>query len=186
MPIWLKKAIDSLVTALLLATGCWLVYCSWFEKAALDQLLDGVKSSAFYSTAIGLLLILSFLMRTVVSGRQRQRESYIDFQSDDGNVGISIQAIQDFVERVATEFAAIKNIDCRLVQGKDCLDIVLGVRVLSGNKIPELSQVLQQRIRESVRESLGIEGIGTIRVQVKEIIGAPEKTKKTDVARLSE
>ena len=113
-------------------------------------------------------------------GFGRKKDAFIDFQSEDGSVGISTKAIQDFIERVGREFAAVKSIDSKLSQGKGSMNIVVGVRVLSGNKIPELSQVLQQRIRESVRESLGLEGIGTITVQVKEIIGAPEQPGHSD------
>ncbi|MBN2163106.1 MAG: alkaline shock response membrane anchor protein AmaP [Pontiellaceae bacterium] len=180
MATWIKKALDIVVALLLLAMGCWLVYASWFDQATLESVLDGVKNSPFFSMAVGLLLILSFLLRMVVGSRSARKETYIDFQSDDGNVGISIQAIQDFVERIGTEFAAVKSIESKLVRDRENLDIVVGVRVLTGNKIPELSQVLQQRIRESVRESLGLEGIGKITVQVKEIIGAPEKAAKHD------
>ena len=48
------------------------------------------------------------------------------------------------------------------------------------------SQVLQQRIRESVRESLGLEEIGKITIQVKEIIGAPDKPATPDADRVAE
>ena len=90
-------------------------------------------------------------------------------------MGISTKAIQDFIERVGKEFAAIKSIESTLQKNKDTLDIAVSVKVFSGNKIPELSQVLQQRIRESVRESLGLEEIGNITIQVQEIVGEPAK-----------
>jgi uncharacterized alkaline shock family protein YloU len=135
--------------------------------------------------AVGAVLILSVLLRWVGSCR-KPKETFIDFQSEDGNVGISTKAIQDFIERVGREFAAIRQIESKLIKDKTSLNIVVGVKVLSGNKIPELSQVLQQRIRESVRESLGLEGIGKITIQVKEIIGAPERPATSDDDRLTE
>ena len=51
---------------------------------------------------------------------------------------------------------------------------------LSGNKIPELSHVLQQRVRDSVRESLGLDEIRNITIKVQEIIGEPTKGESTD------
>ena len=99
---------------------------------------------------------------------------------------MSTHSIQDFIERIGKEFAAVKSIESQLVKGKGGLDISVGVRVLSGNKIPELSQVLQQRIRESVRESLGLDEVGKITIQVKEIIGAPEKPSGPDAERVAE
>ncbi len=175
MTTLIKKAADVFVALLLLVAGCWLVYSSWFNTEAISEVLGSVQNSSFFTTVVGLVLILSVLLRLSAGSKRRKKETFIDFQSEDGSVGISTQAIQDFIERVGKEFAAVKSIESRLIQGKGNLDIVMGVRVVSGNKIPELSQVLQQRVRESVRESLGLEGIGSITVQVKEIVGAPEK-----------
>ena len=175
MTTFIKRTADVLVALALLVAGCWLIYSSWFNAEAIDRILGAVKNSPFYSTVIGLVLVLSVLLRVAAASKRGPKEAFIDFQSDEGSVGISTKAIQDFIERVGKEFAAVKSIESRLVKGKNGLDISVGVRVLSGNKIPELSQVLQQRIRESVRESLGLEDVGKITIQVKEIIGAPDK-----------
>lgn len=163
---------DLVMTLLLLGIGAGLVYGSAFNRDVGGKISD-VLDIPLAAGGLGVILILSVVLRWV-GGFGRKKEAFIDFQSEDGSVGISTKAIQDFIERVGTEFAAVKSIESKLIQGKGDLDIVVGVRVLSGNKIPELSQVLQQRIRESVRESLGLEGIGTIKVQVKEIVGAAE------------
>ena len=164
---------DVIMTLLLLGIGAGLVYGSIWDREVGAVIADTL-AIPLAAGGLGAILILSVILRWV-GGCGRAKDAFIDFQSEDGNVGISTQAIQDFIERVGKEFAAVKSIESRLIQGKGDLDIIVGVRVLSGNKIPELSQVLQQRIRESVRESLGLEGIGTISVRVKEIIGAAEK-----------
>ena len=161
------------MTVLLLAIGAGLIYGSQINRALGERMIEALYRP-LVATGVGIILILSVVLRWVGSCG-RKRDLYIDFQSEDGNVGISTRAIQDFIERVCREFASVKSIASRLVQNRDMLDIVIGVSVLSGNKIPELSQVLQQRIRESVRESLGLDSIGTISVRVKEIVGAPEK-----------
>ncbi len=164
---------DLVMTLFLLGIGAGLIYGAAFNPEVGTKISDVIKVP-FASGLLGAALILSVVLRWV-GGFGKTKEAYIDFQSEDGSVGISTHAIQDFIERVGKEFAAVKSIDSKLLQSKGTLDIVVGVRVVSGNKIPELSQVLQQRIRESVRESLGLESIGRITVQVKEIIGAPDK-----------
>ena len=164
---------DLVMTLLLLGIGAGLVYGSVWNREIGARIADKL-AIPLVAGGLGTILILSVVLRWV-GGCGRKKDAFIDFQSEDGSVGISTKAIQDFIERVGREFAAVKSIESRLIQGKGNLDIIVGVRVLSGNKIPELSQVLQQRIRESVRESLGLEGIGTITVRVKEIIGAAEQ-----------
>lgn len=169
---------DFIMTLLLLAIGAGLVYGSVWDRDVGAAIADAL-ARPLVAGGLGTILILSVVLRWV-GGFGKKKDAFIDFQSEDGSVGISTKAIQDFIERVGREFAAVKSIDSKLIQGRGMLDIIVGVRVVSGNKIPELSQVLQQRIRESVRESLGLEGIGTITVRVKEIIGAPDQPAEPD------
>lgn len=164
----------SLITnAVLLIIGGGLIYGNTFDREL------GIKISEWISTPFGSLILGGVMVASVVLGWLTRffgkKEKFIDFQSEDGSVGISTKAIKDFIERVGKEFAAVKSIDSQLIHNKGNVDIAISVKVLSGNKIPELTQMLQQRVRESVRESLGIEGIGTITVKVAEIIGEPAK-----------
>ena len=151
--------------------GVAFVYGSFFNTKVGDLIVDILQTPLGFG-GLGIILILSAVLHWF-GGFGRKKNSFIKFDSDDGSVGISTKAIQDFIERVGKEFAAIKSIESTLHKNKNTLDIAISVKVLSGNKIPELSQVLQQRIRESVRESLGLEEIGNITIHVQEIIGDP-------------
>jgi uncharacterized alkaline shock family protein YloU len=150
-----------------------LIYGNLFNREVGDFMAK-LLVMPWIGAALGAVLILAVVLRWVGGGRKK-KDTFIDFESDDGNVGISTKAIQDFIERVGKEFAAIKSIESQLVQDKGALDIAMSVRVMSGNKIPELSHVLQQRVRESVRESLGLDDIRNITIKVQEIIGDPAK-----------
>lgn len=166
----------SLITnTVLLAVGGALIYGNTLNREFGTKIVNAI------STPLGSLVLGGVMVAAVVLGwmarfvGRKKRDRFIDFQSEDGNVGISTKAIQDFIERVGKEFAAVKSIQSELVQDKGALDIAISVKVVSGNKIPELSTVLQQRIRESVRESLGLTEIRNITIQVQEIIGEPAK-----------
>ncbi|VGO22727.1 Asp23/Gls24 family envelope stress response protein [Pontiella sulfatireligans] len=161
-------------TLLLLLIGGGLIYGSLVNVEVGQQIGEALKMP-LVGSGVGVILILAVFLRWIGGGRRKPKETFIDFQSDDGSVGISTRAIQDFIERVGKEFAAVKSIESVLFQDKGALDIALNVKVVSGNKIPELSQVLQQRIRESVRESLGLDEIRNITIKVQEIVGEPSK-----------
>ena len=169
------KLLDVLAAIGVVLMGGWLVYTSLFNESLNTSMYDEVRNRPIFGAAVGLFLILSVFLRVASASKHRAKNSFIKFDSDDGSVGISTQAIQDFIERVGKEFAAIKSIESTLHKNKNSLDIAISVKVVSGNKIPELSQVLQQRVRESVRESLGLEEIGNITIQVQEIVGEPAK-----------
>ncbi len=169
------KLLDILALFGLLAMGCWIFYTSLFDEALNTAMYEQVRNTPFYGAAVGLFLILSVVLRFSARSDRKGKDAFINFHSEDGSVGISTKAICDFIERIGKEFAAIKSIDSRLIQRKGFVDIALSVKVLSGNKIPELSQVLQQRVRDGVRESLGLEEIRNITIKVQEIVGDPTK-----------
>ena len=170
---------DVVMTVLHILVGTALIYGSLINPAVGER-INSALAIPLVSAGVGAILILAVVLRWA-AGFGRKRTAYIDYQSEGGSVGISTRAIQDFIERVCREFEGVKSIESRLIQGKGGLDIVIGLRVQSDNRIPELSQNLQQRIRESVRESLGLDELGKITVQVKEIVGAPEKTVQPDL-----
>jgi uncharacterized alkaline shock family protein YloU len=164
---------DFIMTVLLLVIGAGLIYGSAFDVEIGQQIAEALKMP-LVGAGVGVVLILSVLLRWV-GGCRKEKAAFINFDSEDGSVGISTKAICDFIERIGKEFAAVKSIDSKLVKQKDALDVGLTVKVLSGNKIPELSHVLQQRVRESVRESLGLEEIRNITIKVQEIVGEPAR-----------
>ena len=163
-----------LTTVILLLVGGLLVYGNLVNREVGAKIADLLVMPSI-GAALGAVMILSVLLQWFGGCGKKKKDRFIDFQSDDGSVGISTKAIQDFIERVGKEFAAIKSIESEQKQDKGALDIAISVKVVSGNKIPELSQVLQQRVRESVRESLGLEEIRDITIQVAEIVGEPAK-----------
>lgn len=171
-----KSGKASLITsAVLLIIGGGLIYGNTINREL------GVKISEWIATPAGSLILGGVMVASVLLGMltnvfgKKKKNRFINFQSDDGSVGISTKAIQDFIERVGKEFAAVRSIETELIEQKDSLDVAVSVKVVSGNKIPELSAVLQQRIRESVRESLGLDEIRNITIQVSEIVGEPTK-----------
>jgi len=169
-----RSRLGSLITnTVLLVIGGGLIYGNTVDREL------GAEFSKLISSPAGSLLLGGVMVASVILGWLTRffgkKEKFIDFKSEDGDVGISTKAIKDFIERVGKEFAAVKSIDSQLIHNKGGVDIAISVKVVSGNKIPELTQVLQQRVRESVRESLGIEGIGNITVKVSEIVGEPAK-----------
>ena len=171
---------DVVVTLLLLFIGAGLIYGNTINRPVGQHISDALEMP-LVSIGLGTILILSVVLRWV-GGFWKKKEAFINFHSEDGSVGISTKAICDFIGRVGKEFSAIKHIDTKLTERKDSVDIALGVKVAAGTKIPELSQVLQQRVRESVRESLGLEEINNITIKVQEIVGDPAKPVTKEIS----
>ncbi|MCF7848229.1 MAG: alkaline shock response membrane anchor protein AmaP [Kiritimatiellales bacterium] len=171
-----KAAMSELLSVLaLLLIGIWLIYSSAIDTPVGNAVLDKMKTTPAIGITIGAVLICVVLFRLITLGGSRDKTHFLTFDSENGSVGISSKAVRDFIERVGHEFAGIKSMESTLIMDKGALDVELRVKVKVGNRIPELSHVLQARVRESVREALGLEEIRNIKIKVQEIVGEPTK-----------
>lgn len=117
-------------------------------------------------TTLILLVILYWL--TAMSGNVK--EQFLSFATEGGSVNIRVKAVNEFLKRLADEFADILNLRADISASRDGrIEVQLDIDVKCGTKIQQLSQVLQQRVRESMREGLGIAEVTTVKINVNEI-----------------
>jgi uncharacterized alkaline shock family protein YloU len=124
----------------------------------------------------GVMLLLALLYLVTLAPR-RQPMRYISFDSEGGNVSISNGAVRDFIRKVGEEFGAVISMEPRLRADKNLISIDLDVKIQAGTRIPELSQMLQERVRESIRDGLGIAEVREIKVRIQEIVGSPPPSR---------
>ena len=122
-----------------------------------------------------LLLIALYILTGI---RRRKSEQSITFETEGGSVSISMKAIRDFLARVGDEFAAVLSLDpaIRVVSGS--VEVDLNLRVKAGTQIPELCKMLQDRIRESIKDNLGLTDVRAVRINVREIVAPPPEKKQ--------
>lgn len=162
-----------LILLLPLLWGGVLIYANAFNTEFRDFVFQSLENSPVIGVGMGLIMILIWLSYLGSFGPARPKSRYISFDSEEGGVSISVNAVRDFIRKLGDEFGAVISLDPKIRMDRDLLSIDLDVRIQTGSRIPELSQILQNRVRESVREGLGIVEIREIKVKVQEIVGAP-------------
>jgi len=170
------------VLFLLVVLGLYAGYCTVAVYGAWEQILALLKEEHHimlaWSAIAGLLLIL--LYRFSASRRSRDLE-FISFDGKDGPVSISVRAVRDFIEKLADNFVAIKSMQPKLITRHGRVQVDLDLRVQAGTRVPELCQALQENVRESLSEGLGLADVKKIRVTVKEIMPAePEEEEPAE------
>jgi uncharacterized alkaline shock family protein YloU len=155
------------------ASGGALIYANTLaiEEGILNRFLW--ESSRFQGAVVGGVVVLLALLNLVTLTRRCPRMRFISFESEDGTVSISVNAVRDFIRKLGEEFSAVISLEPKLSAHKKGINIDLGVKVESGSRIPELSHILQNRVRESIRNGLGITEVDEIKVRIQEIVGAP-------------
>ena len=118
-----------------------------------------------------------------------KEERFLTFENEGGAISISVKAVNDFLAKLADEFAGIIQLRADVIASRDGrVEVRLDVSVKAGTKVQQLSQVLQQRVRESMRENLGIAEVHAIEVNVSSIVAAekPASGRNADRADWAE
>ncbi len=126
-------------------------------------------SSDWVRMSIG-LGALSYLFLFLLTGLpRRSRKSFVSFSNENGVVSVSTDALQEYVDRLKDEFAAVAwmKTALRVDRGALAVGLVLGIR--ESTRIPELCKLIQARVREILEEHLGTCDLTGISVEVAEI-----------------
>ena len=130
--------------------------------------------------AAGLLVFLLVLLYSYTGTHRAEYERYISFEGEGGSVRISRHAVRDFLVGLAAEFSTIEKLDPEFTMRRENMDVELNVTVRPGCHIPELSRMLQERVRTTLRVSLGITQVGKVDVLVQEIAGVGAQGPRRD------
>lgn len=122
------------------------------------------------AASLGLACILAIHLLSYTSPRHLDTK-FVTFRSPAGNVSISVRAIRDFLQRLVTEFPAVKEMHTVIRHRRNGLSATVELRVSTDEYVPEVCQMVQERIREALTDQLGIPRLGAIEVRVKDIQG---------------
>lgn len=135
---------------------------SWVLGESLRRIAAGVAI---------LVVAVVFAASAFKTGKKRR---FISFESEGGSISVSVQAVTDYLSRIADEFAGIKHLEADIVSKEEPLDIRLNLKVKSGANIPELCALVQERVRNGLSANLGIADVKTVKINVMEIVGERE------------
>jgi len=144
----------------------------WLENAYIDHNLRVV----FGITGFGLILLNWVIVQLTLAKFQRQKT--IAFENPDGQVTVSLSAVEDFIRRAARELPEVKDLRSDVVAGKGRIFVRARVVLWSEAHIPEVTERIQALIRSRVQEMLaGVEEPVVVRVHVAKISHRDETDK---------
>ncbi|MFA6142267.1 MAG: alkaline shock response membrane anchor protein AmaP [Candidatus Omnitrophota bacterium] len=130
----------------------------------------------------GILLIFISLTVIQIAMGKIQREKTIAFENPDGQVTISLSAIEDFIKRAIKQLPEVKELRPSVRAGKKGISIVNRVTLYSDIHIPETTEKIQNIVKGRVQDMLGVEEPINIKVHVVKIAHKEDapKDKKPD------
>jgi uncharacterized alkaline shock family protein YloU len=126
----------------------------------------------------GLLIFISLMVVQITVG-VIQKEKTIAFENPDGQVTISLTAIEDFIKRAMKSLPEIKESRPSVRASKRGIVIVNKVVLFSDVNIPETTEKIQNIVKSRVQEMLGVDETVEIQVNVTKIVHKEERSKDT-------
>ena len=133
----------------------------------------------------GALLVLISTMVIQITMGNIKREKTIAFENPDGQVTISLTAIEDFIKRALKQLPEVKELRPSVKAGKKGIKIINRVTLYSDINIPETTERIQNIVKSRVQDMLGVEEPINIRVHVVKIVHkeeAPKNAKKDETS----
>jgi len=127
---------------------------------------------------IGLFLITASICIAQIAFGKMQREKTIAFDNPNGQVTVSLAAIEDFIKRLSSGMAEIKDLRSNVIAAKNGIEINTRVSLWAEANIPETTESIQAIIKNRIQEMLGIEEPIVVKVHVGKIIPKEKKRLK--------
>jgi len=174
---WAHRLLGLLLGALLLGVSFRVLLSAFQGGNTWIAFLDAAAFQRKEIIGVCLLFIFSLVGYVLTGLIGTPRAKYLAYETQYGNISISLKALQDFLGHLKNEFPTILSLVPKVRALDESLEVVLEVEVRAGAPIPEISRLLQERARNLINEKIGIADIRDIEVKVEKVV--QEKTARS-------
>jgi uncharacterized alkaline shock family protein YloU len=173
--LFLKKLAGFLYFIVMAFSGAVFLFAAVdiFPESLLTDTLGNIHSCIGARVALGVVgavIILTGLKVLIKSRKYKGGEKLITFQNPDGEVTVSVSAIESYVRRVARDLPGIADVKASAKVWKKGISIASFVAVSAGTNIPEITENIQMTVKSKVQEMLGVEERITVTMNITKIL----------------
>ncbi|MFA6636090.1 MAG: alkaline shock response membrane anchor protein AmaP [Candidatus Omnitrophota bacterium] len=143
------------------------------SSALLAEIVDNIRGDINARVTLGVVGVIiagTGFLALVKSRKNRRSDRLITFQNPDGEVTVSISAIENFVQRVARDIPGISDAKAAVKVGKKGIMIRSYVAVSAGTNIPAATENIQLTVKSKVQDMLGVEEKITVTMHITKIL----------------
>jgi uncharacterized alkaline shock family protein YloU len=179
---FLHVFIGGVLALLLLAAGLFITATALQGGEVWNHWLGAASGRRWEVLLSALALVLGVILYIITGFPFKQRVRYLAYDVDGNTVSVSLNAVNDVVTGLASEFAAILEMTPVLTVQGGVLQVQLDVVIKAGSQIPELSRMLQERTKEAIKDQVGVSELGPVKVCIQKIqvgSGSSNSAKET-------
>ena len=182
--IFLKSIATAVYTLILIAIGAGLILLAlnFFSPDDIASAISDMQANPNMKLIVGITggaFILAGLLIANISLGRIQTEKTIAFENPEGQVTVSLSAIEDFIKKSVHQLSEVKEMRSKVAASKKGISIVCRATIYDDSNIPETTERIQAIVKSKVHDMLGVEETINIKVNIVKISskGKSEKTK---------
>ena len=143
-----------------------------FSSADIASVIDSMYADANIKMSVGIagaLFILAGLLMAHISLGRIQMEKTIAFENPEGQVTVSLSAIEDFIKKSVQHLPEVKELKSSVTASKKGINIVCRATIFADSNIPEITERIQNIVKAKVHDMLGVEETINIKINVVKI-----------------
>ncbi|MGB2601254.1 MAG: alkaline shock response membrane anchor protein AmaP [Candidatus Omnitrophota bacterium] len=176
---------------MMLGTGALLILLSvnivapeqWAD--AISRIGDSFGTQAV-AGAVGALFVLIGLVAPYRQAKSMKRGRVLSFQNPDGEVTVSLAAIEEYIHKIAKGIPGIKEVRSKVDITKKGIDVIADVALSAGSNIPQVTETIQMEVRDKVQGMLGIEEKINVKMHIKKVMTKGGYSEDAGVADMPE
>ena len=130
--------------------------------------MDCTMSCIDFSNLQNLVMLglIAFLLVYLIIFRKRQPKNIVAYSTENGDVTISRSAVVELVRTSCEQLDQISKPSLKVFTKKGLTHFNIRIHLSSGSSLKEVENTLQNHLRESLSQDLGIENLGDINIIV--------------------
>ena len=152
----------------LVLSGVNVLFPSEYFESALNFVLSDISGQAAI-ICFGFFVILLGVAAPYRLEKKLKKKRIVAFQNPDGEVSVSLSAVEDYIQKIAKSVPGIKDVKSSVCITKKGIDITTAVSIISGVNIPEMTELIQLEVKNKVQTMLGVEENIRMKIHISKI-----------------
>ncbi|MCH7504935.1 alkaline shock response membrane anchor protein AmaP [PVC group bacterium] len=123
------------------------------------------------------LFLMGYSILKILISRGRKAK-FISIRNSLGEIRISLAAVEEFIQKCGVKIEEVRDVRSKIKTKKSEVRVYSRVSIWAGSNVPDIADNVQEKIRKSMEELLGVETKVRVYVSIDRIM--PQRPAKDD------
>ena len=171
----IKKIAYFIYMLMMLAAGVLLIAASLnlLSPETCIEAMESVSAVYGYRIAagiIGFIFILIGVITTYRASKRLQKSRIVAFHNPDGEVTVSLSAIEEYIVKMSKGVPGIKDVRSRVDINRKGINVLTDISIAAGENIPEITEKIQMEVRNKIQSMLGVEENVNVKMHIRKFM----------------